>query len=164
VALQGIDCFTLLIRLTKHFIHVRQGQEEQLFRNLAKKYSLDPSVFGLQPAPAPTVFGAPPPGIAGTPLAFGQPTPLTSPQFGSPAPFGTSTPSSGTFGQTFGSAATAPTPFGGQSFGALAQSPVAGFGSLAAQAPPTPFSGGFGSVAAANTSPFGASPFGAPRR
>lgn len=153
-----------------------QGQEEQLFRNLAKKYNLDPSVFGLSASQAENGTGAQPPGIAGSPLAFGQPTPFGGgPTFGmsSPAPSfggaalsggfaGSSSSSAGGFGAGFGAAAGA-IPFGSASFGALAQAPAqSGFGALA-QAPAQSSFGGFGSPPTASATPFG-SPFGAPRR
>jgi hypothetical protein len=89
-----------------------KGNEEQMFRNLAKKYSLDPSVFGL-PASVPVGFGGTNTGPAGAPTGgFGQISVLGGgPSFGTPnAPFGTSS--------VFGS--TAPTPPSG--FGSLAQS------------------------------------------
>lgn len=169
-----ISTFSIYILMT---CSKSQGQEEQLFRNLAKKYNLDPSVFGIPSTPAIAAFGTPPPGIAGTPLAFGQPTPL-----GGATAFGmTSSPgatafggamsmsagsSTGTFGQSFSTASNAvASPFGSQSFGSLAQTPHSGFGALASQAPPS--SAGFGGFGSAPTAPqttqFG-SPFGAARR
>ena len=133
------------------------GQEEQLFRNLAKKYNLNPSVFGLSAAPA-GAFGAPSPGIASSPGGFGQPSALGgTPTFGSPPPSFAGAAGGGfggaatTPGQGFGSASGA-SPFGSQGFGALAHSPApAGFGSYGSP-PATPFGGS------------NASPFGAPRR
>lgn len=140
------------------------GKEEQMFRNLAKKYQLDPSVFGIAPgAPTPTSgFGSP----AAAP-AFGQASTMGS----SASPFGQSP---GGFGQpsTFGggvSSMSAPKP-PGQTFGSGAtpgfgSSVAAGFGSLA-QSNPSPFGGqpssGFGAPA---PTAFGSpTPFGAPRR
>ena len=131
------------------------GKEDQMFRNLAKKYNLDPSVFGVSagaPAPSPG-FGSP----SATP-AFGQSSAMgtgatpfgqSSGGFGQPSTFGGGPKPSGT---TFGSGMTS-------SFGS------SGFGSLA-QSSPSPFGGGqssgFGAPAPAFGS--GSSPFGAPRR
>ena len=132
-----------------------QGREEELFRNLAKKYSLDPSIFGLSSASTVSTNSATTPGISGMPLAFGQPTPL-----GGGTPFGMVLPSTpsfgsppGAFGQTFGSAGAST--MGSSSFGALAGAPAQpGFGALASP------QGAFGA-----SPPFGgSSPFGAPRR
>jgi hypothetical protein len=122
-----------------------QGNEEQMFRNLAKKYNMDPSVFGLSAAPS-AGFGSGMGAVGSSvlPTGFGQPSSLGGgPTFG-----GTNAPSTPSFNASpFGSSATAPTGFG---FGALAQST------------PSP---GFGSFGATNSSPFGAAtPFGAPRR
>jgi len=135
------------------------GKEEQMFRNLAKKYQLDPSVFGITPtAPSPSPgFGS----SAATP-AFGQPSTMGS----GATPFGQS---SGAFGQTssFGSGASSMSgpKSSGQTFGAGATSGfgASGFGSLA-QSNPSPFGGqssGFGAPSPAFGTP---SPFGAPRR
>jgi len=120
------------------------GKEELLLRNLAKKYNLDPSLFGLSTAPTPT-FGSSVP--MGQSSAFGQ----TAPAIGGGG-FGSTAPSSG-----FGS------------FGQAAQTNPGGFGSLSAgnsngfgpSAPvPAPVASGFG-----NTTGFGSSsPFGAARR
>ena len=126
-----------------------------MFRNLAKKYSLDPIVFGLTTAPpVAAIGGISQPGIVGTPLAFGQPTPLGGSPFGMVLPTAPSfgvTP--GAFGQTFGSAGTIA--MGSPSFGALANAPAqANFGSLVSP------QGAFNA-----STPFGgSSPFGAPRR
>ena len=119
------------------------GQEEKLFLNVAKKYNLDPSVFGLSATPT----------LSSSSGGFGKPSTLGGgPTFGSPQQsfggasvggFGAAaTPAPG---QGFGSTSSA-SAFGSQGFGALAQSQ---FGS-----PPPP------------TTPFGgtSSPFGAPRR
>lgn len=136
-----------------------QGNEAQLFRNLAKKYNLDPSVFGLSGAPSGAGFGASSPGIStSSPGGFGQPSALGGgPTFGGMAqpatPFGVAPTAAASFGSTstpgqaFGSSAGG---FGGPSFGSLAQSPA------------TPGFGSFGSPQAAPATPF--SPFGAPRR
>lgn len=146
-----------------------RGNEEQLFRNLAKKYSMDPSVFGLSAGPASAfgaATGAPSPGGFGaSPGGFGQQSLLSSSSpfgqsggFGQPSALGGgSMPQAG--GPTFGSSAGS-TFGGGSSFGALASSPSP-FGS------PSP--GGFGSAGPGFGSPSqggfgGASPFGAPRR
>jgi hypothetical protein len=138
------------------------GKEEQMFRNLAKKYQLDPSVFGIAP-------GAPTPGFGSPAIApaFGQASTMGS----SASPFGQSP---GGFGQpsTFGggvSSMSVPKPpgqtFGSGSTSGFGSSGAAGFGSLA-QSNPSPFGGqpssGFGAPApAAFGSP---TPFGAPRR
>jgi len=56
------------------------GNEEQMFRNLAKKYNVDPSIFGLgtsMPCPSPS-FGS---SITSTATPFGQPS-----SFGANAP------------------------------------------------------------------------------
>ena len=74
-----------------HVLLKYQGREEEMFRNLAKKYALDPAVFGLSSVPS-AIGAMSPPGIAGTPLAFGQPTPL-----GGGSPFGMA-PSATPFG------------------------------------------------------------------
>jgi hypothetical protein len=135
------------------------GKEEQMFRNLAKKYQLDPSVFGIT-----TTAASPRPGFgssAATP-AFGQPSTMGS----GATPFGQS---SGTFGQSssFGGGASSISgpKSSGQPFGAGATSGfgASGFGSLA-QSNPSPFGGqssGFGAPSPAFRTP---SPFGAPRR
>ncbi len=143
------------------------GNEEALFRNLAKKYNLDPSIFGLTspPAPAPGGFGSHSSlgtgGLGGI-TAFGgvasTPTPFGSSGFGSASPLGQSsvfgsapvTASNTPSGSVFGSAAGS-TSFGASGFGSLAQSsPSQGFGSFGSPQP---------------TATFGASsPFGAPRR
>jgi len=135
------------------------GKEEQMFRNLAKKYQLDPSVFGIAPgAPTSTSgFGSP----AATP-GFGQPSTMGT----GASPFGQN---SGGFGQPStlgggGSSMLSPKP-PGQTFGsgATAGFGASGFGSLS-QSSPSPFGGqpsGFGSSAPQYGSP---SPFGAPRR
>jgi hypothetical protein len=116
-----------------------QGNEEQMFRNLAKKYNMDPSVFGL---PAAVSIGMT--GLAATSGGFGQPAAIGGgPMFGSKSSPAT-TPAFG--GNAFSSATTPSTGFG--------------FGSLA-QAPATP---GFGSFNSTNNSPFGSTPFGAARR
>ncbi|KAL7553465.1 hypothetical protein ACHAWF_016746 [Thalassiosira exigua] len=117
------------------------GKEEQLFVNLAKKYNLDPSMFGVT-APPPTA--APSTGAA----TFGAPPSLgmgSSPGFGASPGFGGST---STFGAGGGFAGA---PQGG------------GFGSLAGSAPASGAFGGFGGAAASS---FGSppNPFGAARR
>eukprot|EP00980_Cylindrotheca_fusiformis_P014481 scaffold3875_cov123-Cylindrotheca_fusiformis.AAC.1 len=168
-----------------------QGKEDQLFRNLAKKYQLDPSVFGLSSAPPAAGFGST------APTPFGQ----TSSMGGGPSPFG----QSGGFGQqptvgfgasvgassghTFGSGigsgqsassfgslaqSSSPSPFGTPASGGFGASAPAGggFGSLAPASgfsSSAPASGGFGSPApafgATSSMGFGGnSPFGAPRR
>ena len=146
-----------------------RGNEEALFRNLAKKYNLDPSMFGLNsaPAPAPGGFGSPSP-LGGGSNAFGgaPSTPFGSGGFGSSSPLG----QSGVFGSAPVSASTPPT---GSVFGSAAGSTslgATGFGSLAQSSPGQGFQsspgqgfGAFGSPSPPTT--FGASsPFGAPRR
>lgn len=151
-----------------------QGKEEQLFRNLAKKYQLDPSVFGLSSAPASAAFGSP----SSAPTMFGQASNLSggaspfgqSTSFGQPSTMGFGTAGGASPGHTFGSGIGASQ--AGSSFGSLAQAPTpspfgapasGGFGS------PAPASGGFGAPApafgATSSMGFGgSSPFGAPRR
>jgi hypothetical protein len=126
-----------------------QGNEEKMFRNLSKKYNLDPSVFGLSSVPG-SAFGS------GSSGGFGQPSPLGGgPTFGVAQPNTplVSPPTSGGFGSTqgpgFGSAR------GTSNLGSIS------FGALAAQSPPVP---GFASFSSTAT-PFGSpTPFGAPRR
>jgi hypothetical protein len=150
------------------FLQKYRGNEEQMFRNLAKKYQLDPSVFGLPAAPAGG-FGSPP--AAPGPTSFGQQSTLgagaspfgQSSGFGQPSSLGAGGGSMGSTGHTFGAGAGAGAAFGASSFGTLSQS-----------SNPSPFGassgGGFGSPAPApgfGASPGGfggASPFGAPRR
>jgi len=118
------------------------GKEEQLFINLAKKYNLDPAVFGVsaaQPAAAP----------------------LAAPTFGSPAAMGMG--SSAGFGGGGGSS------FGGSSSGAFGGFASAaqggGFGSLASSPPAGVGFGGFGGGGGGAGAPsFGSQPFGAARR
>lgn len=107
------------------------GKEEQMFRNLAKKYNVDPSLFGLKSAAS----------------SFGQ-----SGGLGSPGPFGHTSGLSGSVAGSFGSQS-----HGG--FGSFAQPGQAtgGFASLAATSPtPTASTGGFSSFSAASPNPFGA--------
>lgn len=154
-----------------------QGNEEKLFRNLAKKYNLDPSVFGLAGAPASTG------GAFGGATAFGQQSPMGStpfgggapaaaPAFGSPSGLGSSSTFGGGFGgggstSSFGSAGFAGSSSGGGGFGSLAQQGGGAFGAAPA---PGGFGGGstfgsgggFGSPAPAPGGFGGASTFGAP--
>ena len=123
-----------------------QGNEETMFRNLAKKYGIDPSKFGVAAAPPANAFGSP---SAGMPSAFsasgstfGQQSTLGS------AAGGPSMLSSMSGGHAFGSAAGGP-PMGGTSFGSLAGG--GGTGGFGGQTP-------FGAPAPMST------PFGAPRR
>lgn len=159
-----------------------KGYEEQMFRNLAKKYNIDPTHFGLSAFPpnqgAATAFGSPP-GPTSVGGAFGQTATLgggggmglgvapPTHTFGSASTmgsgFGQTTPLGG--GTTFGSAAASASTFGSASPGFGTSS----FGSLAqTSAPNNAFGGGFGSIAAgAGTTPgFGMpAPFGGgPRR
>jgi hypothetical protein len=144
-----------------------RGNEESLFRNLAKKYQLDPSVFGLTAA-APSGFGATSGGNSAS--AFGQsstigvgPSPFgqNTLGFGQPSPLGTGSSVAGgpSGGATFGVGAGVG--FGASSFGSLAQSSPSPFGGNSG--------GGFGAVSTGFGSPsapaFGSpTPFGAPRR
>ena len=138
-----------------------RGNEELMFRNLAKKYQLDPSVFGLSagggfgstPAQSTGGFGAAsasnPGGFASTsgtnPGGFGAAS--SGAGFGQPSVLGG--------GPTFGGG---PSPFGqNSSFGSGGQSGGQAFGSSS-----TP--GGMGTshtFGAASTPAFGASGFGA---
>jgi len=144
------------------------GQEEQLFRNLAKKYNLNPTAFGVSaaaPASAPGTFTSAPFGGAQSSGGFGQSSSLGGgPGFGSASP---AAPSGG-FGHssTIGGGAT---PFGSSpassGFGG-ASAPSPGFGGLT-QAPPSgggfAGGGGFGSGAGGFSSP-GTNVFGSARR
>ena len=123
------------------------GKEEDLFRNLAKKYNVPLAAFGLSEAPQASGFGSTGIGMSASP-GFGQPSTLGGGStFGlSPSSFG-GTPNSGfgaaSSGQGFGLTSGA-SAFGSQGFGALAHAPApVGFGS-------------FGSPLAPSTSPFGA--------
>jgi len=134
------------------------GQEEQMFRNLAKKYQLDPSVFGINAAAPTPGFGSP----SGTP-GFGQ----TSAMGGGTSPFGQSSAGFGQQSQLGGGGISATNPPGaGATFGSSGTSGfgASGFGSLAQSSNLSPFGGqstGFGAAPPA----FGnATPFGAPRR
>ncbi|CAJ1954588.1 unnamed protein product [Cylindrotheca closterium] len=145
-----------------------KGQEEQLFRNLAKKYSLDPSAFGLPPAPTAVGFGSPAPAPAsfGQASSFGAASTSTfggSSGFGQPSQMGFGSPGAAGSSTAFGSGMSGAQ--GTSSFGSLAQSPS-----------PSPFGnssmggGGFGSPAPAFGAPSsmgfggGSTPFGAARR
>lgn len=147
-----------------------QGNEEQLFRNLAKRYNLDPSMFGLPstpalgstPAPAAPAFGSgfghpsplgfagAVPGAAGTPFSspsFGSGGAAPSPSFGATS-FGSSTLSSG-FGHASvmgggGGGMASPGFGGGGTFGSAsgaASAPATSFGALASS---SGFGGGGG--------------------
>jgi hypothetical protein len=131
------------------------GREEQLFLNLAKKYNLDPSMFGIvAPRPAATTpstgtmtFGSPAP--MGNTSVFGSAP--TAVGFGSASTAGAFGASGGGFGTSsgFGSASQ------GGGFGSLASSAGAGFGSLASSAAGTGF-GAFGDgVRGSQPNPFG---------
>ena len=141
------------------------GKEEKLFQNLASKYNLDPSIFGVpaqRQAPAPVQYGSLPASSFGrasvlgggaspfgASIGFGQPSSLGQSMSQSTGVFGLSSGGS-TFGQGSG------TSFGGGGFGALAQGSGVSFGS----SPP-----GSGMSFAGGGTPFGtATPFGAPRR
>jgi hypothetical protein len=163
-----------------------QGNYDVMFRNLAKKYNLNPSVFGLSAEdPAPSSFNSP--------VGFGQPSPLGGNLvFGGPAasPFGNkqggfsqAPPVGANFNQTtgFGTSSASisgaagfgsPTPLGSGGLFGQATTPSTGFGSKSSgfglSAPTT----SFGALASGSpgASPFGsfggpsATPFGAPRR
>lgn len=126
------------------------GNEEKMLRNLAKKYNMDPSAFGLTNTPVP------PPASS-----FGSTTP---PSFGQTSGFGASLSSSTPFGQSsgFGDTKTqSASPFGSTNtggFGSFAQSNQSGgFGSLANNSSASGFSN-------TNFSSQTNTPFGAPRR
>mmetsp|Transcript_25338 Transcript_25338/g.51551 ORF Transcript_25338/g.51551 Transcript_25338/m.51551 type:complete len:697 (+) Transcript_25338:154-2244(+) len=110
------------------------GKEEQMFLNLAKKYNVDPSMFGINmsaqaPAPAPNAFGVPS-------------------SLGGTGGFGSSSAGLSGFG-----AASVPS----NTFGSLASGSSGGFGGFASST--SSFGGStdtFGSS--------GNNPFGAPRR
>mmetsp|Transcript_15304 Transcript_15304/g.44239 ORF Transcript_15304/g.44239 Transcript_15304/m.44239 type:complete len:1601 (+) Transcript_15304:988-5790(+) len=152
------------------FLTKYAGQEDQLFRNLAKKYNIDPSMFGVSaaaPTPAAGGFG----GAVTSPGGFGQQSALGGGSlFGSPPV--AAAPSAGGFGQTAPIGSGAPgfgssTGAGGSGFGSLAQSGGGGgFGAAAAPAAGgfggMGGGGGFGSPAPAPGA-FG-SPFGSARR
>jgi hypothetical protein len=142
-----------------------QGNEELLFRNLCKKYNLDPSAFGLPAAPAVGGFGGSASSIAPSPVGFGQPSALGG--------FGQTPATLGGGGGAFGSPAAPPANTGygaappSSAFGG--SSPAAGFGASGfgslAQSTPSPGYAGFGSPSGGPApAPFGATPFGAPRR
>ncbi len=149
-----------------------RGSEEQMFRNLAKKYQLDPAVFGLQATP---VAITPTPSLGGfghiSALGGGSTFGPSSASLGSPL----RTSLGGGFGQTssLGSGFSQALPTSGHVFGA-SSSPGLGtssFGALASfGSPPAP--AGFGSPSAPSGfgsssggfNAFGSSPFGAPRR
>jgi hypothetical protein len=147
-----------------------RGSEEQMFRNLAKKYQLDPSVFGLSANPVGS-FGVP---AVGSSPAFGQRSLLGSGQglVGSPSPFG----QGGGFGHAAplgSSGAAMGTPGGGTPFGSSVSAAFgsSSFGTLAHSSTLSPFgaqSSGFGTPSVgfgAAAGSFGsATPFGAPRR
>ena len=123
------------------FLTKYSGKEEQMFRNLAKKYNVDPSLFGINNPPQTSAgFGSTPGKPAnstfGSP-SFGQPSTLsnTTSPFSSP-----STSMSGAFGSS---------QLKSQSSGFGAVSSGGGFGSLAASAPT-----GFGSPPAPTGSSF----------
>ncbi|OEU06729.1 hypothetical protein FRACYDRAFT_253722, partial [Fragilariopsis cylindrus CCMP1102] len=129
------------------------GNEEQMFRNVAKKYQLDCSVFGISSSAPNPGFGSPP--VANP--AFGQASAMgggSSPfgqspgGFGQPSSIGGGSGMSGSSpaGHSFGSGSTAG--FGGSS----------NFGSLS-QSSPSPFGG-----QSSNAPAFGSPPFGAARR
>jgi len=131
------------------------GREEQLFLNLAKKYNLDPSMFGIvAPQPAATTpstgtmtFGSPAP-VGNTSVFGSAPTAIG---FGSASTAGGFSASGGGFGTSsgFGSASQ------GGGFGSLASSAGAGFGSLASSAAGTGFGAFGGGVSGSQPNPFG---------
>jgi len=112
------------------------GKEEQLFINLAKKYNLDPSMFGVSAPLAPS-----------------------APSFGSPGTMGMgSNAGFGGGGSAFGGASST----FGSSFASASQG--GGFGSLASTSPAGGGFGGFGGSASGGAPSFGAPAFGAARR
>ncbi len=121
------------------------GREEQLFLNLARKYNLDPSIFGVaasQPVTTPST-GA---------VAFGSPAPIGNTSlFGSASTVGGLSGSRGGFGTSsgFGSASQ------GGGFGSLASSTGGGFGSLASSAVGGGFGGFSGGLSRSQQNPFG---------
>jgi len=149
-----------------------QGNEEKLFRNLANKYNVDPSIFGLSAASSSTgfggVFGQPSPLGSGGGASFGggssgpAPAPSfnTTSAFSGSATYGLSNPSFGGNNSGFGGNNSG---FGGGSlssgsFGSLAQQ-GGSFGASSTQ-------GGFGGPTpfGSPSNGFGGSPFGGPRR
>ena len=136
------------------------GNEEQMFRNLAKKYGLDPSVFGV--SAGPPALSSTPGGFGSPSGGFGQQSMLggggMSSTFGGASPFGSGNASGSTFGQSTPFGASSISSAGSQGFGALAQS--SGPSAFGAGAP----SSGFGSIGGGGGAFGGASPFGAPRR
>jgi nuclear pore complex protein Nup98-Nup96 len=147
-----------------------KGNEELLFRNLAKKYNLDPTIFGLSPTPPASAapFGQPSAsggfGQTSQPFAspstpgFGQTSTLggvsatfaslsPAPAFGSPSPIGGG---QSTFGSMAQSRTQQTTPFGGSGM-----QQTGGFGLLSSG---SSFGGGgaFGGGAAQVGNPFGA--------
>lgn len=161
-----------------------KGQEEKLFRNLAHKYNVDPSWFGLGPAPspAPSMGGFGQASVLGGGSVFGGGTPAPAPAFGSPSGLGSNSTFSGGFGSIsaplsggFGGSTPAPafgnpSPFGGNAagggFGSLAQQGGGGFGASSSGGfgGPSPFGVPKGGVFGGGGNDFGGSPFGAPRR
>jgi hypothetical protein len=155
-----------------------KNNEELLFRNLAKKYNLDPSLFGLRSNPQPSGFGSV--GTGSTQGGFGQMTPLgesATSGFGSSLGSGQPTAAFGSpfGGSTFGS----PSAVAGHAFGSPTAMGGGGqpatFASLATPGTsPSPFgsgtqTGGFGSMTGSGGfgggfSGGGTTPFGAPRR
>jgi len=154
------------------------GQEEKLFRNLAQKYNVNPSVFGI-PTQQPTGGSVSQFGTTGGAATFGgtgfQSNP--TPQFGSPTPFGgPATTAAGPFnpvpqfgssgsglGQSqtqFGQSTGFSAPSAGQStgFGSSVPSSAAGFSSFAS------FGGGGGSTGGGGFGANNSSPFGGARR
>jgi len=146
-----------------HLLTKYQGREETLFRNLAKKYNLDPSCFGLKHSSQPPGASFP---NSNTAFASGSTTgpfggTSTNHAFGASSNLGGASPFSGFAGagsggqNSFGNptpSAPAPTP-PSSGFASFAGPSTASFGSVSA-------SGGFG-----NVSNFGnMTPFGAPRR
>jgi hypothetical protein len=143
-----------------------QGNEEQLFRNLAKRYNLDPAVFGLPSTPSlgstpppPSHPTQPAPSFGGGSPGFGQPSALGSSPFG--IPFGSS-----------GTTASTSSPFAASQSSGFGQiSAIGAFGSGAGSSSAAPVGsapslGGFGSTSggvfgsAASSAPAGAASFG----
>ena len=162
-----------------------KNNEEQLFRNLANKYNLDPTIFGLAPKPSigPLASGSAQGGFGQAAPVFGTGSTASASTFGAS--------SSSSFGQhlSLGSSQPAASGFGqnaiatgGHAFGASSAvgSGQATFGSLASSgSSASPFGGGANQSGFGSASGFGsmsggfgggasniggAAPFGGPRR
>jgi hypothetical protein len=124
-----------------------KGSEEQLFRDIAKKYNLDPSTFGLPPAPVSSGFGSVPSatsGSAASPGGFGQQQVFGGPNFGGTSQSSPFSPGlgSGDFGHASPFGVGTGSDFGGFSYNLGSSAPV------------------FCSSSSGGSSPFGASSIG----